>query len=326
MASSGPSTRPPKRTRTDASDDEQPPILNATNSSTVWYQDGSIVLQAANTRFRVHHTILAQNSPIFEDMLSIGESRGEESVEDCPLVLLHDSAEDLESVLRALYDRRYFDTDKMQPFRVVASILRVSKKYEIQHLYEKALKCLTDELPNTLKGYDTNDVPRIFSYDGFHFDVVNLARELDIQSILPVAFYYCIEHYRIAQILDGIPCRATGKVKKLSPHDQKVAIIGMQYATEWYTHTAFMWMDRKVSLGATQCRDPDVCGELFQKASDHIRDDLPLCSPLFAWNSKWDSVLCDECLVHARKEHDSRRSKFWAELPDTFGLAGWKRI
>ncbi|EDR01820.1 uncharacterized protein LACBIDRAFT_310551 [Laccaria bicolor S238N-H82] len=89
---------PDQRQRTSSpSIDENSVIVR----STIWYDDGSVVLQAECTQFRVHRTLLCQNSTIFTDMFSIPQPSPEESpMEGCALVRLPDSAEEVETVLR----------------------------------------------------------------------------------------------------------------------------------------------------------------------------------------------------------------------------------
>lgn len=107
--------RPDKRKRTSSpSIDENSVIVR----STVWYDDGSVVLQAECTQFRVHRTLLCQNSTIFTDMFSIPQPSQEESlVEGCPLVRLSDSAEEVETILRALYFHTYVCSFPAVPLR-----------------------------------------------------------------------------------------------------------------------------------------------------------------------------------------------------------------
>ena len=99
-----------------------------------WFMDGSVVLFAQDTMFRVHKSFIARHSVIFRDMFSLpqpkadeplvlGDGKGAESgnerewkdgeglgsmgsteVEGCPVVHLHDSPEDVASLLYALYD------------------------------------------------------------------------------------------------------------------------------------------------------------------------------------------------------------------------------
>jgi len=101
--SNGPST---KRKRSDFP--EFPHILPPNQVDDLWFNDGSIVLQAEITQFRVHRSVLSANSDIFQDMFSVPQpSEQGEQIEGCPVVHLPDSAKDWTHVLRALYDFRY---------------------------------------------------------------------------------------------------------------------------------------------------------------------------------------------------------------------------
>ncbi|KII84008.1 hypothetical protein PLICRDRAFT_118797 [Plicaturopsis crispa FD-325 SS-3] len=324
MSSSRPSNRPSKRPRTtgpEEAEDPALPVLDATNSSTVWYNDGSIVLQAENTRFRVHRTVMALNSPIFEDMLHIGQSPGEDSVEECPLVVLHDSAEDLEAILRALYDRRYFDPEENQPLSLIASILRLSKKYEIQHLYNKALKFLTDQFPDTLEARDACGPSRVVESAGFSFDVITLARELDIQQILPAAFYRFIMLYDDAVILDGLPDPTGEQMTKLSPLDQKVAILGRQNVIKLSASTTYAWLDEEKT--SEHCKQKLACTMGYHDISNGLWKPLPRCAALSQWRSEWNHWLCSRCRQDAIECHNSGRARFWSKLPECFDLPPW---
>lgn len=76
--------------------------------SSVWFEDGNVVLQAENTQFRVYRGILCASSSIFKDMFSIPQPplSKERLVEGCPVVYLPDSAIDVQYVLEALCQRR----------------------------------------------------------------------------------------------------------------------------------------------------------------------------------------------------------------------------
>lgn len=82
---------------------DQPPAVR----SSIWYDDGNIVLQAERTQWKVYKGVLAQSSSIFRDMLSFPQppSDDAELVEGCPVVQLSDSAEEVEFVLRAICHR-----------------------------------------------------------------------------------------------------------------------------------------------------------------------------------------------------------------------------
>lgn len=75
----------------------------------LWFSDGSVVLKAESTSFRVHTSQLMRRSAFFRDLFSLPRP-GKDAVEldgtydGCPLLVLHDSAEDLSNLLKALYD------------------------------------------------------------------------------------------------------------------------------------------------------------------------------------------------------------------------------
>jgi hypothetical protein len=81
----------------------------------VWFTDGTIILRADNTMFRVYGGILSQASSVFKDMIAIGtpQSEGDPDstsgfYEGCPLVIMAgDTAHELRIFLLALHDSRY---------------------------------------------------------------------------------------------------------------------------------------------------------------------------------------------------------------------------
>lgn len=72
--------------------------------SKIWYDDGSVILQAESTQCRVHWTVLAQHSSFFSDLRTVPQPPDEPRIEGCPIILLSDSIQDLEHLLRALYN------------------------------------------------------------------------------------------------------------------------------------------------------------------------------------------------------------------------------
>jgi hypothetical protein len=77
-------------------------------SPDVWYDDGTLVIRAENTLFRVSRGILASQSDVFKDMVSVPQppSTDAETFEGCAVVYVHDTAEDMERFLRTILDIR----------------------------------------------------------------------------------------------------------------------------------------------------------------------------------------------------------------------------
>ena len=78
-----------------------------TTRSDLWLPDGNVIVQAEGTQYKVHRSILAIHSSVFDDMFSIPQPSGGPLVEGCPIVHLSDTAGDITIMLDAIYRRRY---------------------------------------------------------------------------------------------------------------------------------------------------------------------------------------------------------------------------
>ncbi|KAL0568368.1 hypothetical protein V5O48_013614 [Marasmius crinis-equi] len=208
---------------------QSPPLFDAESRQQLhrhpdlWFDDGSVICRAQNTLFRVHMSQLGRHSVCFRDVFSVGsftdpvtsssivQEDGSSAFGDSPIIVLHDSAEDVGNLLTALYDGPNFGNNDREDFRMVSGILRLSTKYIIEHLREKALAHLSIAWPTTLKSWDAReDAARIFemesgTYSGHFYPspiaVINLARQINAPSLLPAAFYD-LSRYPFSQIFD----------------------------------------------------------------------------------------------------------------------------
>ena len=69
-------------------------------------EDGSIILEVDETQFRVHKAMLSRESTVFKDMFELSPPADEPTVEGCHVVRLSDAAQDVEILLKAVYDHR----------------------------------------------------------------------------------------------------------------------------------------------------------------------------------------------------------------------------
>lgn len=79
----------------------------------LWFTDGSVILRAESTIYRVHISQLSRHSAFFRDLFTLpqssststdGDGTDSDFLDGCPLVHLHDAAEDVSNLLAALYD------------------------------------------------------------------------------------------------------------------------------------------------------------------------------------------------------------------------------
>ncbi|GBE86205.1 hypothetical protein BKA93DRAFT_895291 [Sparassis latifolia] len=214
-----------------SSSDHEETEQSLVRHSDLWFVDGSIVLRAENTLFRVHMSQLSRRSAFFRDLFSLPQpatrllpsvadsdaldeldvSSQSTMLEGCPVLHLQDAAEDLSCTLKALYDGPNLGTNDREDFQVVSGILRISTKYIIDSLRAKALEHLSIAWPLTLKGWDAReDLAHAYelehaSHRGHLYPspiaVINLAREIDAPELLPSAFYD-LSRYHFTQIFE----------------------------------------------------------------------------------------------------------------------------
>ncbi|EKM50333.1 uncharacterized protein PHACADRAFT_214031 [Phanerochaete carnosa HHB-10118-sp] len=203
-----------------------------TRHDSLWFVDGSIIIQAETTLFRVHMSQLSRHSTFFRDLFSLpqpphlqnvteSQSQSETQfpvngddqryMDGCPVLEVSDTAEDYEHLLRALYDGPIFGNNDREDFRVVSGILRLATKYLIDTLRTRALDHLAIAWPTSLKGWDTReDIARVFESEtgqprGLRYpspiDIITLAQEVYAPSLLPAGFYD-LSRYHFSQIFD----------------------------------------------------------------------------------------------------------------------------
>ncbi|KAF8142000.1 hypothetical protein EV363DRAFT_41413 [Boletus edulis] len=211
----------------------------------LWFSDGSIVLQAENTLFRVHKSLLARHSGFFHDLFTLPQPevdtkllsvQSSGDIEGCPVLRLHDAPEDVANLLTALVDGPSFGNNDPADFQVVSGVLRLSTKYVVDSLREKALDHLSIAWPTTLKGWDTReDMSRSFELQAGSesiypspIAVINLAREVNATSLLPSAFYD-LSRYGFSQIFDyGESFEEGASQCPLSPIDMQRLSLGKE--------------------------------------------------------------------------------------------------
>ncbi|KAJ7270050.1 hypothetical protein B0H12DRAFT_1094182 [Mycena haematopus] len=184
------SSPPSKRKRT-----EDAPIQR----SDIWRSDGSVVLQAENVQFRVHWSVLALSSSFFRELQGLPQPADQPSVDGCPLVELQDSAVDVEYMLTALYDPTFLSQTAL-PLAAVGALIRLGRKYDFKKLLDPAVARLISSNPATFAEYDALRADGkykqtcIISYPGYALDLLVLARENNIGSALPVAYYRALRY------------------------------------------------------------------------------------------------------------------------------------
>jgi hypothetical protein len=93
-------------------EDKLPNQDEYTRHQNFWFKDGSVILCAHTTLFRVHMSQLARHSEFFQDLFSLPQPCGSAVTKDdlltipenAPFLRLHDDPKDVASLLAAIYD------------------------------------------------------------------------------------------------------------------------------------------------------------------------------------------------------------------------------
>ena len=339
---------------------EQPSITTTipgpVTRSEIWFEDGNVVLQAENMQFKVHRGMLARNSSIFNDMFSVPQPPipEEESVEGCVVIHLPDSAHDLEIVLRALIERgcvyrsaidvyvlrkthcSFAPSREPVSIKIVAAFLRLGRKYDFETLRTDALHRIFYEVPVTLEDNDAcmhgSQIEGHIDSGLFWIGIVNLAREQNIQSVLPLALYECcrvlFENHGPSTIFEGIT-EADGSTALLSLNDQMICLSSYSALLAMQNTTTYVWLDAEQDYAPCQAgpfciddRNSFLRNFFFSQASLQALDDWKSC-----WiNRSQDYRQCEICDLIAGQMHTAGRQHFWRRLPETFGLPGWQEL
>ncbi|KAK0200421.1 hypothetical protein DFS33DRAFT_1266808 [Desarmillaria ectypa] len=242
-----------------------------TISDAFWFEDGNIVLVAANIAFKVHRGQLSRHSEVFEGLFELPQPPGgdDDIYGSTPFVELHDSAQDVAYFLGALYDGLYFMKTSAEDFACISAVLRLSTKYLVEHLRVQCMTRLTQSWPTTLAGWDhreqqaTNDngryLPRERVCHPVH--IINLSIELGLAEFLPAAFYDLCR-YGPSKIVAGSPSLSDpSSTITLSTDLLRRTLRGRETGQQFIA--CFVLKEIQGRTPSADCPNPDLCVEAF---------------------------------------------------------------
>ncbi|KAJ7612069.1 hypothetical protein FB45DRAFT_843338 [Roridomyces roridus] len=322
----------------------------------LWFDDGSIIVQAGNSQFRVHRSILAACSPVFKDMLSFPQPADAELVEGCPVVHLPDAPEEVTVFLKAIFLPDYFmPFPAKTEFGMIRGCLRLGHKYGVEHLRLRAMIHFSSRFRTTLSQWDTSSCPYVYGESEFTgpwnlpqpqiiswltldtptmCSCIQLAREVDAPWILPVAFY--LLSHRLTQkstmtLMEVIRGNlGNDATSHLSTQDQESFLYGHIRQTQFLTTSILGCFSEPVKI--LDCKWPVRCLEGRLSAVNSVRETFSAfpSMPLDVWGEDdWEEFaqrLCPSCLAFLRVKHQDTRREFWDDLPRMYGLPPWPEL
>ncbi|EDR12744.1 uncharacterized protein LACBIDRAFT_323434 [Laccaria bicolor S238N-H82] len=291
--------------------------------SHIWFDDGSIIIQAEDTQFCVHKSVVLKHFPTLNDFVP---SPGPPSANGCSVIWhLSDSAEDWENLLTVFYDTLPTCTTKdLISFRLLAAMLRLGDKYNGHNVREEALKFLRYEFPQNLEDWMGVWGTKVFPYPESEFDFINLAQEVDLHSVLPAMYYTCVKYEKLNDVFHGYT-NTDGSITQLSPKVQACLAIGREQLAYALKRHTFSWLYNKRIIPCPRCSSQKECAA----ARNHLIRKVWMPVPniglaLNVWDrGEFASGLCSVCAYTAEKLFRSGQDKLWDELPSYFGLPSW---
>ncbi|KAJ7935144.1 hypothetical protein B0H13DRAFT_2262288 [Mycena leptocephala] len=167
---------------------------------------------------------------------------------------------------------------------------------------------------------------RIVPYRGILFDMITLARENNIVSALPCAYYRALHTHVLHTVFDGIP-RGGGTTAFLAPVDQRRTVLGRDVllraqAKHGYT---WGWLCSEFKDGDNgKCTDPQICTPMRTQQLRKYHDTVSLWA--LSRSPSGSSSYCASCCKNFQESSTAGREKIWNELPGFFGLPSWAKL
>lgn len=283
----------------------------------LWFEDDNLILRAENSLFRVSKGVLAARSSVFRDMLSFPQTDtdGEEHIEGCPVVRLHDTAADVTCFLRAIFDSGFFEPPPTKTdLATITGVLRLSHKYDVQYLRRRALQHLDTGYPTSLAVYEVSGA-ETFASDGLDdaLRTIQVAAEVGATWVLPTAFYFlCYSDMR--DILNA------AQWARLAPVDQETTIVS--YTRQRIACPPVLPFLR---IPFTEgCTALDACSA-YRAAYLEDVGQWNISDPLGSYRdwTPFEGRVCAYCLARSQEYHRRARKKLWDGLPGIYGLPPW---
>ncbi|KAI0668011.1 hypothetical protein C8Q78DRAFT_980914 [Trametes maxima] len=307
-----------------------------------WFDDGSIVIVAEDTGFRVHRSLLARVSSVFEDTFSIPQPPDARAYQGVPVLELQDGAHDMKCLLYAIYDgRRYLaNMDPHIPFVILSAHIRLGHKYDIPEIVNQAVEYLqtyfTTDFETWIHNENSSDLFLPFDFSermiADVFETVNLARLIERPNLLPAALYLCCQQ-EPEDLLLGIPRagrddpgQADAVIVRLNDDDVRLCIRAQRTLLRESCDMvgALAREATAKEAGADRCEYPERCANARESMVREILGDFATLVGSDILSERMlpcQFRLCGTCAGELVVRKQSTVREAWRRLPHILGLS-----
>ncbi|KLO07225.1 hypothetical protein SCHPADRAFT_1001838 [Schizopora paradoxa] len=281
---------------------------------TLWLSDGNVVLATKTYLFRVHKSVLAMRSRIVPELC-----------EGIPMVALEDEGKDVEHLLKAIYESRYYNTNEdHHTIDKACALLKLSSKYNFQGILVDVIEHLSRIYPYRLQDYEAiyRDLPMRYDLEGGRHASYHLlapAIQAGIDELFPALYYECaLEPFsRFRHFLPDTPAGWTA-LERLVAGQIALKDAGPRIMSTFVGVTEKCVNDHKrgtEDFEGEHSWHPDYC--------DHFKT-MDLAELIgYDLSESIRDRLCVECLAGVDEAIEDDRGRIWNKLPEYFGLGNW---
>ncbi|TFY54802.1 hypothetical protein EVG20_g9562 [Dentipellis fragilis] len=328
----------------------------------LYFSDGNVALIAPSHKkhkdlsetlivFRLHQLMLAIHSPVFKDMFTFPATPDVELYEGVPLVRMTDNASDLEAFLGVIYRQPVLSIAPLSPNTPlhVKPILVLADKYGVQYVRGPIIDQLERDWPQSLFDWDCLEAEIESRRDVFNQhqasceldddypepgSAIELARQCDIPSILPAAFYH-LSRIPINYDWDNIHASwddppddywvgRSARWDRLSKEDLLCLLQGRAKLDKYLDELCSMLYPEPHTQDST-C-NPDIWYAFWESVWQECRrgkDILAVLSPFSEmsgnFSKRWEK-LCWSCRDKITTKASKCRKEIWDRIPEFFQL------
>jgi hypothetical protein len=152
-------------------------------------------------------------------------------------------------------------------------------------------------------------------------EIVIVARELSLHSILPSALYFLTCSIANEHAPPGPSILS--RMHHLSNDDRDLVLHTLHPLRVAHADHLFAWL-------TSEELKSDICAKRAQCAHNKLQLALRIWKPphmgiFLIWWTEFDKLLCASCAATGRKHHTEGREQLWKKLPAFYGLPPWEK-
>jgi hypothetical protein len=199
----------------------------------------------------------------------------------------------------------------------------MGKKYLVDVLLADAIHRLTSEYPSSLNKFLTPGGKHISLTSHRELDVILVAAEVGLLSVLPAAFYEC--SLPMSQIFSGVQ-RDDGTLTTIPKEIQHRLLTGRDTLSRERHQTVCAWQEACDKVCSDK-RPGRTC--LLARRNilvTELKHEPENMNYFTQWSSAWGQELCNSCRSHGESTHNASRADLWEKLPEKYGLPSWETL